>query len=517
MYVCDSSPISGIGVGIGISYSLRRGALPSPPPMPCPPPTTHTWLCHPLSSPPKCIARTFLWFTHNSKEKTGTTKATKKKQKNNTNLGFSKTVSLGTNELQRSKMANNNNQAPWIETGFTVNHAPGDDKDVEAILELYMNAQDAHKDFEKRNNTTPRSMPEIKVINGVITITNKALHKINRTMFWVGRANDVEDDPDKMGRYSLGLKDAIAVLHRKNKRLKITAHGQQVIFRADDDGLMLYQISGPVTENRDWCVEIFRVENPETKIENVKSHFVQFVNPPLLHESKTQNGDQIRIYEPTTKGENAWFRGPQGKNCMCIGERFVEQAGINTLGYHIVNPTKEIKSLIDRNQKLPNLRGCKLIWDMLCDIFENDEELKTKVREMLPQMLPHGCREIRYLLPGEFQEQAGSSAGGGGGGGEKKGASKIAPGAPLQFCLDVDAAKNAVQQVRESIQPKLRDYYDLLCDLEKIARHEFRFASVIPYGSMIYQVGTVRAQRQHLLLALCAASCLLDFPANGIS
>ena len=405
-------------------------------------------------------------------------------------------------------------EGKWKPTAFSRNHAS--DRTVQdALLELYMNAVDAQQAFDKKNGQPPR-MPSINIQPDAVVIENDAVRGIDEADMWVGPPDDAKDKSEKMGRHSMGLKDAIAVMYAEEKEgvfhgqgdVEITAFGQVVKFSARDRGLMHYQISNAEAKNARWCVKISGLANAKQVVKAVKSHFVQYCDQKLdlLHEHVTKNGVKIIIYAPNhfAKKKTPSFLGPGSKAGLFVGPRFVpfpDNSQVTLLGYHIQNPTPNIKLLINRNQEISNLKSTPILWNMILEVFHNNAALVAKVKKF---HAPNGfMREINNLP--DFQRpvvQASERFVGGGGAKETKAATQAIGTQEAQpVTLHVKAVKNAVKEVRDSIQRQWKENgVQLLNKLNGIAMDTFSdlSAQVVPYGSMIYEV-----RQTHTLWVLC--------------
>jgi hypothetical protein len=330
-----------------------------------------------------------------------------------------------------------------------------------------------------------------------------------------------------MGRHSMGLKDAVAILFRHGHSIELTAQGQPVDFKVTDRGLVLYRMPSRAAAEASstWRVQIVGVSNAENEVKHVKSHFVEFFEPKLelLHEGTTRDGVPIRVYKPNgnkkaKKGPR--FVGPGGKAGMFVGRRFVQfpdNCGLTALGYHVTNPTTEMKKLIDRNQTITNIGSnrSKPIQDALRDVFRDDALIRAVVAA-----LPGGAvRELLSMIPDAWSGGAaaqGGGGGGGGGGGAGKGVSQggssahaHVDGQDREVRLCVLAVKNAVDRAGEAARSQWKNHgVELLNELNLVARTAFQAQSVqvVPYGSMVYEVCTPAFHR-HRCRYCCCARC----------
>jgi hypothetical protein len=410
----------------------------------------------------------------------------------------------------------------WIETGFTENLGVG--RDVhDALLELFMNAVDAEQDFA----TTAAGefqMPTIEATPaGAVVITNRSVAGINKTHFFIGRPSNVPDDPKKMGRYSMGLKDAIAILTRHKCRIELTAHGRLVEFAVaqDDTGLMLYRFRPQEGGGKQWRLKIDNVPDTQSAVADVKGHFVDFFEPVLepFHTGRDHSGTLIQIYlsNSLSKKKVPCFRGPKNTGGLFVGRRFVKfphHSVLTNFGYHFPEPTAAIKKLIDRNQTLSSVHEA-VIFDSLLNVFKNDE-LVAKVVNLLPNGPVH---ELSGLIPKErWPPRAGAVSGtagphlvgldarpAAGAARTPRVAEKPLPAVKLEaeaaaapprlFSFSGAHVKDVVESAKEQIRSTWKEHgVAVLNELNDLAREAFPEASaqVVPYGSIVYEVGTLR-------------------------
>jgi hypothetical protein len=290
----------------------------------------------------------------------------------------------------------------WYSTNVCDGHAR--DRGVEdAIRELYMNALDGAQEAGQPENDVSFDADDKK-----IEISNTAKHVFCSRHMRVGPNLDDPSDPNKMGRHSLGLKDALAVLIGRSKwQIELQARGKQVRFEfqdTDGDRVLHYGLKKPKTivgaqeaQDHRWTftITVTDDENVKELVDSIKSDFV--VGAELGEAVFTDPELNVAVYKPNYPGRKKkapCFRHKQKKAGIYIGKRFVRLAydsEVSYFGYHIQKVPQDIKELINRDQILrKRLTPDNPLGKLLQNFLENNRE-----KLPLPELL---CRELKVLL-----------------------------------------------------------------------------------------------------------------------
>jgi hypothetical protein len=397
---------------------------------------------------------------------------------------------------------------PWICANIGDRHAE-DRTEEDAIRELYMNAFDGAEAAGTPDDVS------IKAEDGTIKISNPTKAKFLRRHMLVGRSSKSPSDTKKMGRHSLGLKDAIAVLlGRSGWNIELTACGQQVLFEfrdVDGDNVLHWCHGEQGAQADEWVftitVDSSRREkfNTSELVQNVESDFTL----PTIDQVIVEHMG-VKVLKPNTekKGKPKCFRHKQAAKKkkklagMYIGRRFVRFGSDSTVsyfGYHVTSAavTDEIKKLISRDQVLATgLTAEDPLRKLLRKVFtEKSEELKPH----LPAKL---CRELVFFSDDSRPEEGSAP--------RTESRSKVANSDRGQIAEPVEeivqSSGHQVVPVWKWASPAAKAWYDvqrdlaladdssstakLLIKLNTCAQKAFPgcSAQVVPYGSIIYQV-----------------------------
>ena len=287
----------------------------------------------------------------------------------------------------------------WIATAIRDGHAA--DRTVEdALQELYMNALDGVAEVV----TAPGSAEPAAIVASLgraITISNPSNNGFDKSVMKIG--GRFEDRsvarPKKMGRHSLGLKDALAVLLREGWEVQLTARGQEVRFelRRDNEGdkvIQYHPAAGPADGR--WVFTLTDPNgDPEAMSQLVAAVESNFRIPDRSSSSAIAADAQVVAFlhnVPRRKGKPACYRH-DGKAGLFIGKRFVElpSSEVTYFGWHITDVPDDIKKMISRDQMIKGIFG--LLRELLVDFVERH-------RDLLDPHLPDDkrCRELRFLI-----------------------------------------------------------------------------------------------------------------------
>ena len=383
----------------------------------------------------------------------------------------------------------------WVSTKVRDGHAA--DRSVEdALQELYMNALDGAEVVGEpdRHSIEP-------VGAGIIEISNACTVDFDESDLFIGGRHGDQGDPKKMGRHSLGLKDALAVLLREKWQVVLNARGHTVEFAFQPEGPqkdnVIHYRSTKATEAAG-DVWKFCLTPPDSIPDvaalaaSIKTYFDPPGGEPILVDSELK----VAIYAPNvlSKGKKQPAFKHGGNAGIFIGKRFVRFASdsnVSHFGYHIREVSLELKKLISRDHII---KGVVAKSGPLAELLR---EVIIKNRQQLldsghyPETL---CRELKILLPEEAPAvAAGARSPAGGFAGTVVRTAEPAPEPARQpAALTWESAAADGWSKEQTANAKDQQAFAFLDRLNQIAGKVFPecYPQVVPYGSMIYQVET---------------------------
>lgn len=156
-----------------------------------------------------------------------------------------------------------------------------------------------------------------------------------------GEDEEKLNNPDKViGKFGVGLKDALAVLYRQN--VEVTIHSPYITFTVEqaskagfDDVETLHAVIRKTEHSELDGTEIILNGCTEEDIEEAKQNFLNYTNSKLLE--KTKFGE---VYEPSEDGSaNIYVTGLK----VATEEDFL-------FSYNITNTTKKIRDALNRER-----------------------------------------------------------------------------------------------------------------------------------------------------------------------
>lgn len=211
----------------------------------------------------------------------------------------------------------------WIDLNLATNHCP-DASLVDALSELVMNAIDAAPD------KTPKL--DVEVGTGTVVLEDEG-PGLRLASFVVG---GTVGENKVIGRFGLGLKDAIAVLMRNQVKIEIKSklggyHFDEQPGRCGTKTIHVCQCK-PSGEG----VRVELVGLPEKTVNDVKKRFLCFAEPPELHRHK-----DVVVMAPAD-GQGRFF----------VNGVKVAFSQPLRLCYNITNPTSEQRGALTRDHTI---------------------------------------------------------------------------------------------------------------------------------------------------------------------
>jgi hypothetical protein len=374
----------------------------------------------------------------------------------------------------------------------------------DALQELYMNAVDgAEVVGEPDRHSIEPVGAYVNDTSRYIEISNACKVDFDESVLFIGGRHGDQGDPKKMGRHSLGLKDALAVLLREKWQVVLNARGHAVEFAFQPEGPqkdnVIHYRSTKATEAAG-DVWKFCLTPPDSKnvdvaalAASIKTYFDPPGGEPILVDSELK----VAIYAPNhVKGKKQPAFRHGGNAGIFIGKRFVRFASdsnVSHFGYHIREVSLELKKLISRDH---------IIKGVVAKSGPLAELLRGVIIKHRQQLLDSGhypetlCRELKILL----QEEAPAVAAGprspaGGSMGMVVRTAEPAPEPapePAALTWESAAAEGWSKEQTANAKDQQAIIFAFLDRLNRIAGKVFPecYPQVVPYGSMIYQVET---------------------------
>lgn len=210
----------------------------------------------------------------------------------------------------------------WIDLNLATNHCP-DASLVDALSELVMNAIDA----------APGKTPKLDVEDGTVVLEDEG-PGLRLASFVVGGTTG---ENKVIGRFGLGLKDAIAVLMRNQVKIEIRSKlgGYHFDERVGQCGTETIHVCQRKRSGEGVRVEL--VGLPEKTVNDVKERFLCFAEPPELH-----CHENVVVMAPADGQEGRFFVN---------GVKVVFSQPLH-LSYNIINPTSKQRRALTRDHTI---------------------------------------------------------------------------------------------------------------------------------------------------------------------
>jgi len=334
-----------------------------------------------------------------------------------------------------------------------------------------------------------------------------------------------------MGQYGLGLKDALAVLHRENCKVVLKSHGKEIQFNKtgpgglvlgfegegplkiegephEEAGMLCYRVSQDASTSavHTWVYTITATDDGPSQKDMVSAvsavkKYLQLPDRPLYEDETVA----IFKHNCTDKKPPRYQLGDRPYNVggVHIGARFVDfpsPSQFTYFGYHFKKQTMKIRDGISRDQKLlkyitdkksplreplEKVWSTAAAWDILEKHMPKTEEWEFKgLLASVPCLKTHFqaqnlAAKALHLPQVSTSTTAASSA-----------ASSSPKNTPAAQPFATRVVKDWLKHTGDLARHRDPARFELLKKLNTIVQETFPedFAQLVPYGSTIYEV-----------------------------